>query len=72
MQGFTYVLLDELETFVVIIKSIIKSDFVFETMERILHAKNYNVIYIHLLQLLKFIYLPISIYKNIAFVNNQI
>lgn len=72
MQGFTYVLLDELETFIVIIKSIIKSDFVFETMERILHAKNYNVIYIHLLQLLKFIYLPISIYKNIAFVNNQI
>lgn len=72
MQGFTYVLLDELETFIVIIKSIIKSDFVFETIERILHAKNYNVIYIHLLQLLKFIYLPISIYKNIAFVNNQI
>lgn len=72
MQGFTYVLLVELETFIVIIKSIIKSDFVFETMERILHAKNYNVIYIHLLQLLKFIYLPISIYKNIAFVNNQI
>lgn len=41
-------------------------------MERISHTKNYNVIYIHLPQLLKIISLPISIYQNVAFVNNQI
>lgn len=35
---YTYGLLGELETFIVRVKSVIQQDFIFETMERMVHT----------------------------------
>lgn len=44
MHVLTYILLDELETLIVRITSAVQPDFILETVERMLHTKNYNVI----------------------------
>ena len=45
MHGFPYVLLNELETLIVRVKKVIQPDFILETIKRMLHTKNYSVIY---------------------------
>lgn len=69
MTLITYGLLDELETFVVRVKNVLQADFIFESMERVLHTKNYKVTYM-LFATITEDRIGVSICKNIAFVNN--
>lgn len=44
MHGFTYILLNELETLIVRIKKVRQPDFILESIKRILLTKNGNII----------------------------